>query len=113
MDEALIKRVMPHSIEAEQSVVGAMLMDKDAITTASEIVQAPIFISMPYGVMFESMVELFQRRKAGGSGDAPGPPEGEGCSPEIASLDFVKDLMTAVPTSANVKYYARLCVRRQ
>ena len=38
MDEALIKRVPPHSIEAEQSVVGAMLMDRDAITTASEII---------------------------------------------------------------------------
>ena len=42
MEEALIKRVMPHSIEAEQSVVGAMLMDKDAITTASSVVM--IFI---------------------------------------------------------------------
>ena len=38
MEEALIKRVMPHSIEAEQSVVGAMLMDKDAITAASEMI---------------------------------------------------------------------------
>ena len=37
MDEALIKRVPPHSIEAEQSVVGAMLMDRDAITVAAEI----------------------------------------------------------------------------
>lgn len=35
MEEALIKRVLPHSIEAEQSVVGAMLMDKEAILTAS------------------------------------------------------------------------------
>ena len=38
MEEALIKRVLPHSLEAEQSVVGAMLMDKDAIMTAAEIV---------------------------------------------------------------------------
>ena len=37
MEEALIKRVMPHSVEAEQSVVGAMLKAKDAITTATEI----------------------------------------------------------------------------
>lgn len=37
MDEALIKRVPPHSIEAEQSVVGAILMDRDAITVAAEI----------------------------------------------------------------------------
>ena len=43
MEEALIKRVMPHSIEAEQSVVGAMLMDKDAILTAAEIVSGQDF----------------------------------------------------------------------
>ena len=43
MEEALIKRVMPHSVEAEQSVVGAMLMDKDAITTASEIISGQDF----------------------------------------------------------------------
>ena len=44
MEEALIKRVMPHSVEAEQSVVGAMLMDKDAITTASEIISGQDYL---------------------------------------------------------------------
>ena len=43
MEEALIKRVLPHSIEAEQSVVGAMLMDKEAIMTASEIISGEDF----------------------------------------------------------------------
>ena len=43
MEEALIKRVMPHSVEAEQSVVGAMLMDKDAITTATEIISGQYY----------------------------------------------------------------------
>ena len=43
MDDALIKRVLPHSIEAEQSVVGAMLMDKEAILTASEIITGQDF----------------------------------------------------------------------
>ena len=43
MEEALIKRVPPHSIEAEQSVVGAMLMDKDAILTASELISGQDF----------------------------------------------------------------------
>ena len=36
MDEAVLKKVLPHSIEAEQSVIGSMLMDKEAITIASE-----------------------------------------------------------------------------
>ena len=37
MEEALIKRIMPNSLEAEQSVVGSMIMDKDAIVTAMEM----------------------------------------------------------------------------
>ena len=53
MEEALIKRVMPHSVEAEQSVVGAMLMDKDAITTASEIISGQDFYQTSYGVVFD------------------------------------------------------------
>ena len=43
MEEALIKRILPHSIEAEQSVIGSMILDRDAILVASEI-PAMIFI---------------------------------------------------------------------
>ena len=77
MDEAIIKRIQPHSIEAEQSVIGSMLMDKDAIVTAMETVHGDDFYDRRYGVMFETMVELYSRRKAGGSGNAPGSPAGE------------------------------------
>ena len=63
MDEALMKRVLPHSIEAEQSVIGSMLMDKEAIIAASEIVTARDFYQQQYGIMFETMVELFNEGK--------------------------------------------------
>ena len=43
MEEALIKRVLPHSVEAEQSVIGAMLMDREAIVAASEIISGEDF----------------------------------------------------------------------
>ena len=43
LDEAVIKRVLPHSIEAEQSVIGAMLLDKEAITVASEQIKGEDF----------------------------------------------------------------------
>lgn len=58
MEEALLKRVLPHSIEAEQSVIGAMIMDRDAIVAASEIVVQEDFYSKPCGTLFEAMVEL-------------------------------------------------------
>ena len=48
MDEALMKRVLPHSVEAEQSVIGSMLMDKDAIIAASEIITAADFYQQQY-----------------------------------------------------------------
>ena len=63
MEEALIKRVLPHSIEAEQSVVGAMLMDKEAIMTASEIISGEDFYQTTYGVVFNSIVELYNEGK--------------------------------------------------
>ena len=38
MDEALIRRTLPHNVEAEQSVIGSMIMDSDAVVAASEII---------------------------------------------------------------------------
>ena len=63
MEEALVKRVLPHSVEAEQSVIGSMLMDRDAIIAASEIVVADDFYQRQYGIMFDTMVELFNEGK--------------------------------------------------
>ena len=59
MEEALMKRVMPNSLEAEQSVIGSMIMDREAIIAASEILLKEDFYHQQYGVLFEAMVELF------------------------------------------------------
>ena len=108
MEEALIKRVMPHSIEAEQSVVGAMLMDKDAILTASELISGQDFYQSAYGVIFDSMVELFNEGRPVDLVTLQDRLKEKDVPPEISSLEFVRDLVTAVPTSANVKYYAEI-----
>ena len=108
MEEALIKRVMPHSSEAEQSVVGAMLMDKDAILTASELISGQDFYQSAYGVIFDSMVELFNEGKPVDLVTLQDRLKEKDVPPEITSLEFVRDLVTAVPTSANVKYYAQI-----
>ena len=57
LDEAIIKRVLPHSIEAEQAVVGSMLMDKDAILTCSELISGEDFYQKAYGVIFTNIRE--------------------------------------------------------
>ena len=108
MDDALIKRVLPHSIEAEQSVIGSMLMDRDAIITASEIVTAGDFYQHQYGVMFEAMLELFNENLPIDLVTLQNRLKEKDVPPEVSSLDFVRDIITTVPTSANIKSYANI-----
>ena len=108
MEEALIKRVMPHSIEAEQAVVGAMMMDRDAITKASEIISGEDFYQNAYGVIFDSMVELFNEGKPVDLVTLQERLKEKEVPPEIASLEFVRDLINAVPTSVNAEHYAKI-----
>ena len=112
MDEALIKRVPPHSIEAEQSVVGAMLMDRDAITTASEIICGDDFYQTAYGVIFDSVVELFNEGKPVDLITLQNRLKEKDVPEEISSLEFVRNMLAAVPTSANVKYYAEIVAEK-
>lgn len=112
MDEGLIKRVLPHSVEAEQAVIGAMLMDSDAITTASEIIYKDDFYQSAYGVIFEAITELYNEGKAVDLVTLQSRLKEKDVPPEIASLEFVRDLVTAVPTSANIKYYAEIVAEK-
>ena len=108
MDEALIKRVLPHSIEAEQAVIGAMLMDKEAILTSSEIISGDDFYQSAYGVIFEAIVEIYNEGKPVDLITLQTRLKEKDVPAEISSLEFVRDLVAAVPTSANVKYYAEI-----
>lgn len=108
MDDALIKRVLPHSVEAEQSVIGSMLMDREAIISASEIVTANDFYQHQYGIMFEAMLELFNENMPVDLVTIQNRLKEKDVPPEVSSLDFVRDIMSTVPTSANVKSYANI-----
>lgn len=108
MDEALMKRVLPHSVEAEQSVIGSMLMDKEAIVSASEIVTSADFYQNQYGVMFDAMVELFNEGQPVDLITLQDRLKEKDVPPEVASLEVVRDIITTVPTSANVKSYANI-----
>jgi len=108
VDEAVLKRTMPQSIEAEQSVVGSMLLDNEAIVIASEIITSEDFYNKQYGVLFDAMVEL---QNEGSSVDVvtlQNRLKEKDVPPEVCSLEFIRDLVAMVPTSANVRHYARI-----
>lgn len=108
MEEALVKRIMPHSLEAEASVIGGMLLDKDAILVASEILAKEDFYQKAYGIVFESMVELFGEGKPVDLVTLQDRLKEKGVPEEVSGMEFARDLLETVPTSANVKYYAKI-----
>ena len=108
MEEALIKRVLPHSVEAEQSVIGSMIMDRDAIMTASEVITSEDFYQSQYGVLFDAMLELYNEGKPVDLVTLQERLREKDVPPEISSLEIAKDLLDAVPTSANVRHYATI-----
>ena len=112
MEEALLKRILPHSIEAEQSVIGSMIMDREAIVVASEIITGDDFYSKQYGILFETMVELNDEGKPVDLVTLQDRLKEKDVPPEVSSLEFVRDLITAVPTSANIKYYANIVAEK-
>ncbi len=111
-EEALLKRVLPHSMEAEQSVIGAMIMDREAITVASEIISGDDFYGKQYGVLFEAMVELNDEGKPVDLVTLQDRLREKDIPPEASSPEFIRDLITAVPTSANIRYYAGIVAEK-
>lgn len=108
MEEALIKRIMPNSLEAEQSVIGSMIMDKEAIVIASETLIKEDFYHQQYGILFESMIELYNEEQPVDVVTLQNRLREKDVPAELSSMEFVGELVTAVPTSANIKYYANI-----
>ena len=108
----MLKRILPHSMEAEQSVIVAMLMDRENIAKASELISGEDFYNRQYGVLFDAMCEL-------NDGGSPVDPvtlqerlRTKDVPPEVSSLEFVKDLLTAPMISANIKAYAEIVAEK-
>ena len=112
MEEAVLKRVLPHSLEAEQSVIGSMLMDREAIVVASELISGEDFYNKQYGTLFETMVELNDQGSPVDIVTLQNRLREKEVPPEVSSLEFIGELIRAVPTSANIKYYANIVAEK-
>lgn len=108
MDDALIKKILPHSVEAEQSVIGSMMMDREAILTASEMLTAEDFYEKQLGIFFSVLTELYQEGIEADLITIQEKLRLRKVPEELSSLEYLSNLVDVVPTSANVKYYANI-----
>ena len=107
MDEAIIKRILPHSIDAEKAVIGSMIMDADAVVAASEMITGDDFYQRQYGILFDAMVELYNEGKPVDVLPLQERLKMKDVPEEFSSIEFISELVSSVPTSANVRHYAQ------
>ncbi len=109
MSEGVLqKRMTPSNLEAEQSVIGAMILDKGAIKIAAEILTEEDFYYRQLGAHFSAMIELETEGSAVDAITLQNRLRDKNVSPEICSDEFIVKLVERVPTSANVRYYANI-----
>jgi len=108
MAEGVAERTLPHNLEAERSVLGAILLHNDAFNLAAEVIDAADFFRDAHRRIFDKMVKLVERGDAidlvtlkeelGRSGDLE----------EVGGPAYITALVDGVPRSTNVEHYAKI-----
>src|ERR1700691_1761996 len=108
MAEAVAERTLPHNLEAERSVLGAVLLHNDAFNLAAEVLDSRDFFRDAHRRIFDKMVKLAERGDAidlvtlkeelGRSGDLD----------EVGGPAYITALVDGVPRSTNIEHYARI-----
>ena len=108
LSEKLIQRVIPHSQEAEQSVIGSMLRDKEAVAAATELLSEEDFYQRQYAILFRVMRELYNEAKPVDLVTVQEKLRGKDIPPELSEIAFLKEIMQSVATSVNVRSYCSI-----
>lgn len=106
--EGFIGRIPPHSIEAEQSVLGAMMVNKEAINTAVEIIRPEDFYKEVNKEIFEAILGLFNRNEPVDLITLSEELKRRGTLDSIGGITYIANLSTSVATTANTKYYCKI-----
>ncbi len=112
MEEALIKRVMPHDEEAERSVIGAVLLDNEKIMTVSEIITGEDFYQKQLGTVYQTMLELYNEGKPVEPVILHTQLREKGVPEEACGVELIMRWMDQVYTSANAKFYADIVAEK-
>lgn len=101
-------KVLPQNIEAEQSVLGAILIDNEAISSAIEILEPSDFYRETHRKIFSAMIELFERREPIDLITLTDYMRSTGILSEVGGEQYIALLATSVPTSANIRQHAKI-----
>ena len=105
---ASIEKLPPQSVEAEQSVLGAMLLEKEAIVKAAKILRPEDFYREAHRTIYSAMLSLYDRGEAVDLVTLCEELRRQGSLDDVGGTSYITMLANLVPTTANVEYYARI-----
>lgn len=104
-------RTLPHNLEAEQSVIGSLLLDRDAIIGVSQILRQQDFYIDAHGIVYGAIVDLYDRRQPADFVTLADDLERRDLMERIGGRGYLLDLAAAVPTALHAQYYAEIVAR--
>jgi len=112
MPENSIEKLPPQNIEAERSVLGALLIDKDAIISVADIIKPEDFYKDTHQIIFEAMLELYEKREPVDIVSLSNRLKEKGQLELIGGRSYLASLANAVPTASNVLSYAQIVQKK-
>lgn len=104
----MMGRIPPHSIEAEQSVLGAMILDREAINIAVEMIKPEDFYKEAHREIFEAILNLYNKNEPVDLITLAEELKRRGTLENIGGVTYLADLSSGVATTANTKYYCKI-----
>ena len=108
MDINAIGRIPPHNIEAEQAVLGCMLLESDIIPTVTELIKSEDFYRDDHREIFDAIIDLAENAKPIDIITVSEQLQLRGTLDNIGGLDYLANISNAVPTTANARHYTKI-----
>ncbi len=105
-------RVPPHNVEAEQSVLGSLMLDKDAIIKIADLVRPGDFYKNDHNTIYETMLELYEDREPIDVLSLANRLEEKGKIDAVGGSSYLASLVNIVPSASNVAHYAKLVQKK-
>jgi replicative DNA helicase len=106
-----VERLPPHNLEAEQSVLGSLLIDRDAIIKIAAFVKPEDFYQSANGVIYQAVLDLYNRREPTDFITLSDELERREQTDRVGGIAYLSSLLNAVPTAVHVEYYGRIVER--
>lgn len=107
MDELSFDRVPPHHMEAEQAVLGAILLDNNALVTVSEFLQAEDFYQKNHQIIFKAAIEIYERNEPVDLVTLATYLQDKQLVEIAGGITYLSELANGVPSTANAEFYGR------